>query len=594
MDGILTIATRELKRLRSRFQGGSRITALILILGTLGVSYLVAQSGFVPSSGIYTIGAAPAAPPIEDSRFDVIPVELADGYALLNAGTLDAFVDQEQLVAGRHPKSPYAVGALQEYLETKELARLASEEDLDRAFPLRLAIERITTTQTLPVDEGTLTDLIRGGDGRASSGDEAGADGGLIDLAVPPGSSSAADLREQFDRLQHDSRLPRADFAFVSSDTTLIPSLMQPPIPFAQVIVAFLYVLPIAFVSVFFTSSFMDEKKDRRISVLLSAPVTPGQIILGKLLPYIVFSMGSVAAITLVLGGNLPLSMAIFTPVILFIFAVYLIVPLVYRTFKDTTFISLLATSAIISYLVFPAMLSGVNDLAYISPLTLAVRMYRGEPFGLRQYLFSTVPMYLIFALALHVGTRVLNEEYLMGFRPLYRKAADAVYLSMWHQHPYLSVALLSASLVPIVYALELVMLAVSLNLPLRHALVALLAGAVVVEEVAKSFGIVVLLERGRMQRWTQILGLSFLSATGFLVAEKLLLLLSLSIVTQSPLSGILFSSGMLVIPLLAHFAFTALVCTLRGRLGVRYIWALAAGSVAHALYNLVVLQQVL
>jgi len=293
----------------------------------------------------------------------------------------------------------------------------------------------------------------------------------------------------------------------------------------------------------------------------------------------------------LLLKGNLLLAMAIFIPVILFIFAVYLIVPLVYRTFKDTTFISMLAISAITSYLIFPAMFSGVNDLSYMSPLTLAVKMYRGEPFGLKEYLFATASMSLVFVLSVYIGARILNEEYLMGFRPLHRKAAEAIYLAINRSHIHASIALLSLFLVPVVFMIQLVALALSLNLPMPYALGGLLLAAAVIEEVAKSAGIAVLLEKRLVRSVKDVLALSFLSALGFLVAEKLLLYISLSTVSQSTLSVVLFSSGMFLIPLTAHFIFTAIVCLSTSHLGVRYYpFAILAGAIVHALYNLSVL----
>lgn len=323
----------------------------------------------------------------------------------------------------------------------------------------------------------------------------------------------------------------------------------------------------------------------------MSAPVTPFQIIVGKMLPYMSFSLASVVIMTLVLGGNLLLAMVIFIPVILFIFSIYLMVPLIYRTFKDTTFISMLAITVITSYLVFPAMFSGVNDLSLMSPLTLAVKMYRDEPFGLKEYLFSTAPMYFIFILSVYVGTRILNEEYLMGFRPLYRKVAEAIYLVIVRSHLHVSITLLSLFLIPIVYMIQLVTLAISLNLPMRYAVAGLLVAVVVVEEVAKSVGIAVLLENGIIRTTKDVVVLSFLSAVGFLIGEKLLLYVSLSVVSESMLSPALFSSGMLLIPLVAHSVFTALVCLLTKRLGVRYYpYAVLAGSIVHALYNLYVL----
>ncbi len=372
---------------------------------------------------------------------------------------------------------------------------------------------------------------------------------------------------------------------------TVVPSLMSPPLPFAHVISVSIYLLPIFFVSVFFISGFMDEKADRRITVLLSAPVSPFRIIVGKMLPYVLFTLISVVGITVVLRGNVLPALAIFTPVVLFTFAVYLMVPLVYRTFKDTTFISMFATTVITTYLIFPAMFSGVSDLSYISPLTLAVEMYRGQPFGLKAYLTSATSMYLVFVLSVYVGVRILNEEYLTRFRPLYKKIADAIYLTISRDHIYLSVTLLSAFLIPIVYMVQLVSLAISLNLPIRYAIVVVLLLSVVVEEIAKSVGIVVLIENNVARTARSIVGLSFLSALGFLVGEKLLLLVSVGVVSESAFSTAIFSSGMLLIPLAAHFVFTTIVCLLTKRLGVhRYPYVIAVGAVIHALYNLCVI----
>jgi ABC-type Na+ efflux pump permease subunit len=376
-----------------------------------------------------------------------------------------------------------------------------------------------------------------------------------------------------------------------SDKEIFIPSLMSPPLPFAQVVTVSLYLFPVFFVSVFFISGFMNEKTDKRITLLLSTPVTPFQVIVGKMLPYIGFTLASVIIITLVLKGNPLLAMVIFIPVILFVFSVYLMVPLVYRTFKDTTFITMLATTAVTVYLVFPAVFSGVNDLSYMSPLTLAVKMYRGQPFGLKEYLTSTMPMYLTFALSVYIGSRILNEEYLMGFRPLYRKAAEAIYLAMDRNHPYVSVMLSSLFLVPVVYMVQLVALTVSLNLPMRYAVVALLVLSVIVEEVAKSAGIAVLLENKNIRTTKDVVALSLLSALGFLVGEKLLLYFSISVVSETMLSAAVFSAGKLWIPLVAHSIFTAIVCLLTHRFGARrYPYALLGGSIIHTLYNLYVL----
>ncbi len=595
MRTILTIAKRELSRLRSRFRGGSRPLILLILAGAFGLSFLTFRQmpvvGFGPSSAegesMYRVGVSPDGPRVQDSRFNAVTLDRTRGYALLDEKKLDVYIDGARVITRSDAKSQYAAGALKRYLEKQELARINAEYDLAHAFPLRVEINTLTATAEsgLPFQGPALADLI---------GPWPPAPAPLQPDAQPasPGqpplpSESDVAVREQIKEAESGGGLPQIKIESTSNKRIIIPSLTNPPIPFAQVLLAFVYILPVSFVSVFFTSSFMDEKTNRRLTILMSAPVTPFQIIAGKMLPYVVFSFAAVAVVALATRANVGLALAIFCPAILFIFAIYLMVPLLYRTFKDTTFISMLATAVTTSYLIFPAMFSGINDLAYISPLTLAVKMYRAEPFGWREYLFATTPMVLLFALSLYVGTRVLNEEFLMGYRPLHRKVADAIYLSMNRSHPYLSIVALSLLLIPIVYMIQLVTLALSLNLPIPFALAGTLVVAAVVEEIAKSVGIAVLLEHRIARSVKQVIALSFLSALGFLIGEKALLYVSLSVVSQSALSAALFSSGLLLGPLAAHFVFTAIVCLLMSRAGVRYRYAVLAGAVVHSLYNL-------
>jgi ABC-type Na+ efflux pump permease subunit len=594
MSTILTIASREVKRLRSGFSGRSRPVVVVVLGISLLVSYLSFRQGLVLSKGIYRIGLAPGAPALLDSRFQTTRLDRALASVMLQRGKIDLYVDEQGMSARPDDRSLQAAGAAERYLERVELARIAEQHQIDNAFPLRVEVNYLPAPGGSAVGEGpSLADLVGEFSGTSASDPEELSPGSGDE--PPPGSGAEratdAAVREQIWELSRSSDIPKIDLEFATDKDVIVPSLMRPPIPFAQVIVAFLYVLPICFISVFFTSSFMTEKTDRRISVLLSAPVSPLQVILGKLLPYALFSVAAVIAITIVLKGDLLMALAIFLPVILFVFAIYLMVPLLYRTFKDTTFISMLAVSTVTGYLVFPAMFSGINDFAYLSPLTLAVKMYRAEPFDLGEYLFSAAPMALLFFLSLYVATRILNEEYLMGFRPLYRKIAEAVYLAMDRHRPYLSTLLLSGVLIPVVYMTQLVALAISTNLPIRYIMGGLLLMAAIVEEAAKSVGIAMLMEKRVVRSARQVIVLSLLSALGFLIGEKALLYFSLGVVWESALSEALLGSRMLLIPLAAHFVFTSIVCLLTRKTGFRrYPLAVLAGSIVHGAYNLFVL----
>ena len=521
MNQIFIIALRELTRLRQRFHGSTSPLAAVSLLVLVGLSAFAVRNTISLGSGLYQIGVTGDVPPIHDSRFTVIQVDIEQGRRLLNQHSIDVLMDGTRVFSREDHKSQYAVHALKQYMEEEELARIRNVYPESKAFPLRVGINVL-------------------------------------------GASQASGQEE-----------------------TIIPSLTPPPLPFAQVLVAMIYILPITFISIFFTSSFMEEKINRRLTVLLSAPVTPLQIILGKMLPYAIFALSAIALIASLTKANVLLTMAIFVPTTLFLFAIYLMVPLFYRTFKDTTFIAMLVTTLTTAYLVAPAMFTDVNDVSFISPLTLAVKMYRNEPFGWREYLFPSLPMAALFGFAMFAGTRLLNEEFLMGYKPITRKITDAIYLLMARSKPYVSVPLWSMLVIPAVYMAQIIFLAFASNLPFGMIVGVTLLASALMEEIAKSIGIVVLAEHGVVNSDREILGLSVLSALGFFVGEKLLVLLSINMVSQASISSVIFGQGLsLLVPLIAHFIFTTIVTLLRTKANLLYIAALTVGTLVHFLYN--------
>ena len=533
MNQILVIAWREVARISKRFGGSTSPLVAISFLIILGLSAFALRDTVTLGSGLYQVGVSGEVPPIRDNRFTVVQVDGGEGMRLLAQKNIDVLIDGSQVVSREDEKSQYAVRALKQYLENAELTRIGTTYPETEAFPLRVRINYL-------------------------------------------GGSQVADPND----VQGESPPTRPE-------EIIIPSLTPPPLPFSQVLIALLYILPITFISIFFTSSFMEEKINRRLTVLLSAPVTPFEVILGKMLPYAVFTLSAITLISVFTGGDVLLTLAIFIPTTMFVFAIYLMVPLFYRTFKDTTFIAMLVTTLTTAYLVAPAMFTDVNDISYISPLTLAVKMYRNEPFGWREYLFPSLPMAAIFGFAMFAGTRLLNEEFLMGYKPITRKISDAVYLLMAHANPRLSVPLWSVLVIPGIYMTQIIFLAFASNLPLGMTLAATLIASAFAEEVVKSIGIIVLARHGRVTSLRSILELSFLSALGFLAGEKILVLLSISMVSQAPISSVLFGEGLLLlVPLIAHFIFTSIVTLLGTRTKLSYATALAMGTAVHFLYN--------
>jgi hypothetical protein len=137
------------------------------------------------------------------------------------------------------------------------------------------------------------------------------------------------------------------------------------------------------------------------------------------------------------------------------------------------------------------------------------------------------------------------------------------------------------------VYLIQVVAVVFASNLPAGVILAVVLITSAWVEEIIKSVGIYVLIEHGRVQSIRQILILAFLSAAGFLISEKLLVLVSVSAVSQLPLAGILFSNGgLFLVPLAAHFVFTSLVTLLTAKTRLPYKYVLILVALVHAFYN--------
>ncbi|MGC9468057.1 MAG: hypothetical protein ACP5HS_05670 [Anaerolineae bacterium] len=235
------IASRELSRLRSRFGGRARPIVLIAVLVTVATSLLAYRQQAIRGRSLYRVGVTDDAPALTDPRFHGVEVTPTDGRTALNDGRLDILLDGPDVLIGQTRAADYAAGALELYLEEVELARISEAYPEDEAFPLRVNIT------TFPL----------AGDGGA-------------------------------DRVAE----------------TVVPSLMAPPMPFADVLKVSAHLFPLFLVSVFFTSGLMEERRAQRVSVLLSTPVSPLDVIVGKTLPYILFALLAILALTALFGAT--------------------------------------------------------------------------------------------------------------------------------------------------------------------------------------------------------------------------------------------------------------------------------------------------
>ena len=198
MNQILVIAWREVTRLRKRFGGGASPLAVLGLLALIGLSAYFLRDTVSLGAGLYRVGVSGDVPSIQDSRFAVLSLTSEEGKAFLEDKTIDVFIDGSQVLSRPDDRSQYAVRALKQYMEAAELTRVGNSYDGESAFPLRVGIN-------------------------------------YLDASQPTGGPDAATPAD-----------------------VIIPSLTPPPAPFTQVLITLIYIMPITFISIFFTSSFMD------------------------------------------------------------------------------------------------------------------------------------------------------------------------------------------------------------------------------------------------------------------------------------------------------------------------------------------------
>ena len=145
------------------------------------------------------------------------------------------------------------------------------------------------------------------------------------------------------------------------------PDQISPPLPFDSIILVFLFIFPLYFMSQFYMMSIMNERVGRRGELLLSTPARPSAIILGKALPYFIGMVGISALLTLWIKAS-PLIVLPLIPVILFFLAVALLIGMISRSFKELSFISIFFSTIATSYLFFPSIFANIHVVSLISP----------------------------------------------------------------------------------------------------------------------------------------------------------------------------------------------------------------------------------
>jgi ABC-type Na+ efflux pump permease subunit len=572
---------------------GVYLVGLVVLVAALP---LAAGSGFALDEGIYRVGVPGDSPYRDVVESDPTFVARGDGRAAVADGRLTAeegyelvFADGEVLMAteGGEPtaKARAALSALRRSVESYNDRRMAGEPNGTAAFPVTVTLryaERENSGLVVRTRSGS------DGDGAAGGGPESGDTGGT------DGESSG-------DAAGSDTTAgggPAAPFGldlFGTGTESGSPSDIAPPFPFQSLVLAFAFLLPLNFVVQAYSSSVLRERVDRRGELLLVAPVSPGEIVAGKTLPYFLAAVGLAAVVTALVGGG-PLSvLAVGSLALLFLGAAFLGAMLA-RSFKELTFVVVTVSVGLMTFAFVPAIFTDVDPLALISPLTLVVRDLTGTDVPLSGVAFATLPSTLAAAVLFGLGLGVYREEDMFTQRPVHLKVLDA--LGGRIRSPR-SLVGLTAVLIPFVFVAELLAVAALFALPGGLSVPLVLSVVAVVEEFAKSLPVLAGFVAGRYPRTRRTALLAgAASGLGFFLGEKLTLVVQLvglpelrvgSAAFQVGAGGPLLVGTLLLAPLALHVA-TAGISALGAVRGTRaWLAAMVVAVLVHLAYNLVV-----
>ncbi len=568
--------------------------AIVLGLGVAGVSAFAGSVAF--DSGLYRVSVAEESPYHE-------PVAAAPSLTSVEPGSGEwdvRVVDRNRsdrtatFQARESPKGQAALNTLRGAVQSSNDQSMAREENRSSAFPVGVTLQYAAqNTGGVTGETGGTGGAGTGTDGESSSA--GGAD--QRQTATDTGSGSADDAGDG------GFAVPNLGDALVGGSQSGSPADVQPPFPFASLILAFAFLVPLNFVAQAYGSTVLDERIDRRGELLLVAPVEPGDVVAGKTLPYVLGAVGMTALVALLVGGSLVSVLAVLPLAVLYLAGTF-VGGMFARSFKELTFVTVALSVFLTSYAFVPAIFTNVTPVALISPLTLVVRDLQGAGVSLGQYLFSTGPAYVAGSVLFLLGLGVYREEDMFTQRSVPLKLLDAIDARIAGTR---SAATLSALFIPFVFVAELLAVAVLFALPFGVSIPVLLVAIAAVEEVAKSVHLYAGFEKGRFDRTLgTALVVGSLSGLGFFLGEKVTVIVQLVGLPDVTLGRLAFPTGgagvaelgllgalaLLLAPLALH-AVTAAISAIgasRGR--TPYLTAMTVAIAVHAAYNLTVVTQ--
>jgi ABC-type Na+ efflux pump permease subunit len=620
---LLRIARWETTKGVGGFDRGAIAVVVAALAFVLAVGVVGLVGGVALEDGIYRVGVSEDSefhePITEDPTFAVVePTAGAiDDGRLVADERYDLYIEdgpsQSRLYLAESDgepdeKSRAALAALRGSIKQYNDRRMAQEENTTAAFPVVVTIRYVEQDGTEIVAPGEGGDTgSSGGNGDATSGDgdtDSGGDGRTDSVDESTDSEGTAGSAAETDDRIGTPSLGAFDL-FGTAGTTGTPSDIQPPFPFQSLVLAFLFVLPLNFLIQAYGSSMLSERLGRRGELLLVAPIDRSDIVFGKTLPYLIGSL----SITVTIVGGLRLlgaqagvlSVLAVLPLALLFLATTFLGAMFARSFKELTFVTVTITTVLTTYAFVPAIFAETSPVAFVSPLTLAIKDLTATQVTLGQFAFAVGPPTLVAGLCFLFGLGIYREEDLFTQRPVHHKALDALAERI---HRPRSVAIVVVLLVPFVFIAELLAVVLLFALPVTLSIPLIFGSIAVIEELAKGLPIYAGFVHTRYERTLSVaVVVGAAAGVGFFFAEKFTLVIQLVGLPGSPVADAAFQTGLgtadpIVIALLAFAplglhvvtsVLTALGAT-RGR--STFVLGLLSAILVHLAYNVAVVSR--
>jgi ABC-type Na+ efflux pump permease subunit len=563
------------------------LLAIAIVGSVVGAGVLT--GGVALDRDLYRVGVDESSPYHDPVASSTSLAARPASEAAFAAGDLDLLVTDGRVVVRETAKGEAALAAFRASVERHNAGLMGAEANQSAAFPVVVSLtyatrEDLVVTGSTGGDDGTTasdggTEATDGGGG---SGDAIGSTGGD---AAPTGDGPLA--------------IPGIGTSVFAQNSVGSPADIDPPFPFGSLVLAFVFLVPMNFVIQAYGSTVLNERVNRRGELLLVAPVTPGDIVAGKTLPYMGTMVAVTALLALVVGGGV-VSVAAVVPLALLFLAATFVGAMFARSFKELTFVTVTVSVFLTSYAFVPAIFTNVTPIALISPLSLVVRDLQGTGVDIPAYLFSTGPIYLSAGVLFLLGLGVYREEDMFTQRPVPLKFLDALDARL---SGTASVALVSALSIPFVFVAELLGVAVLFALPVSVSIPVILVVVATVEEIAKSLHVLAGFEKGRFATSTgSALAVGAASGVGFFAGEKATAVVQLVGLPELAVGRAAFAPAgtvgvellplalaLLAAPLVLHVV-TASLSALGARRGFRgYLLGLGTAICVHTMYNLTV-----